>query len=146
MSSEILLCSVSSANPTQGSGNVTLHDVSTGASVGSYKQTSAGRNCTTCLPTSDGLGGIILAAQPDKALLNVYAFQKVVSLLFVRVHCVYGSDLHVSSTGSNAASHRSTGKAHMHCHGPSWRLLCRRNPKRTYLYLGGNHSTYLEPS
>lgn len=59
-----------------GSGSLVLHDIQTGAALTSWKQTNAGAHCNALVPGGP-LGGALLAAQPDKAILNVYTFQKV---------------------------------------------------------------------
>jgi pre-rRNA-processing protein IPI3 len=69
-----------------------LHDILTGTSLASFKQTSAAKNCTAIISTSGAQGGLMLAVQPDKSLLNVYSFQKdQVSLKVVlpeRLSCI----------------------------------------------------------
>jgi pre-rRNA-processing protein IPI3 len=74
---EIVVASVNPTSAVQGSGNVSLYDLNTGSSLLSFKQTSAQTHCTAAIETKDGQGGLVLAAQADKSLLNVYAFQKV---------------------------------------------------------------------
>ncbi|KAF9076795.1 WD40-repeat-containing domain protein [Rhodocollybia butyracea] len=71
---EIIFCATSS--PASGSGSITLHDISTGASLASFKQNNAFPHCTTFLTSKNAQGGFILAAQPDKSLLHAYNFQK----------------------------------------------------------------------
>ncbi|KAI9568404.1 hypothetical protein HD554DRAFT_2099947, partial [Boletus coccyginus] len=44
--------------------------------LSSFKQTSSAPHCSAFVETRDGQGGIMLAAQSDKALLSVYNFQK----------------------------------------------------------------------
>lgn len=73
---EIIFCATSSSSPASGSGSVTLHDISTGASLASFKQTNAFPHCTTFLTSKNAQGGFIFAAQPDKSLLHAYNFQK----------------------------------------------------------------------
>lgn len=62
-----------------GAGSLVLHDIQTGAALTNWKQTSAGAHCNVLVPGSSSghLGGALLAAQPDKAIMNVYTFQKV---------------------------------------------------------------------
>ena len=74
---EIVVTSVGPTSAAQGSGNVSLYDINTGTSLLSFKQTSAPPHCTVAVETKDGQGGLVLAAQAEKSLLNVYAFQKV---------------------------------------------------------------------
>jgi hypothetical protein len=66
----------SGSQPT-GNGAILLHDIQTGASLASFKHTNAAKNCTALIPTREAQGGLMLAIQPDKALLHVYSFQKV---------------------------------------------------------------------
>jgi hypothetical protein len=63
-----------------GNGSILLHDIQSGASLASFKHTNAAKNCTALIPTREAQGGLMLAVQPDKALLNVYSFQKVLLL------------------------------------------------------------------
>ncbi|KZT59866.1 WD40 repeat-like protein [Calocera cornea HHB12733] len=72
---EILLCALGPSAPG-GSGGIFLHDLQTGTQLASFKQTAASQHCTGVVPSSEGQGGVLLAAQPDKALCNVYSFQK----------------------------------------------------------------------
>ncbi|KAH9995534.1 WD40-repeat-containing domain protein [Russula vinacea] len=73
-------------------GSILFHDILTGTSLASFKQTSAAKNCTAIISTSGAQGGLMLAVQPDKSLLNVYSFQKdQVSLKVVlpeRLSCI----------------------------------------------------------
>ena len=77
---------VSASAPISGSqsGSLFFHDFSTGTSLASFKQSTAAKNCTALIATTPAQGGLILAIQPDKALLNVYSFQKV--LLHFQTH------------------------------------------------------------
>ncbi|KAH8093781.1 WD40 repeat-like protein [Cristinia sonorae] len=71
---EIILCAT--APSAAGSGAIVLHDIQTGSSLATFKQTSAQKNCTAVVPTRNGQGGFMLAAQSDKSIMNVYNFQK----------------------------------------------------------------------
>ncbi|KAF8826868.1 hypothetical protein HHX47_DHR5000519 [Lentinula edodes] len=73
---EIIFCATASPSTTSGSGSVTLHDINTGASIASFKQTNAAPHCTTFLNSRNAQGGFFFAAQPDKLLLHAYNFQK----------------------------------------------------------------------
>ncbi|KAI9438891.1 WD40-repeat-containing domain protein [Lactarius psammicola] len=80
-------------NPqSTGNGSILFHDIQSGASLASFKHTNAAKNCTALIPTRGTQGGLMLAVQPDKALLNVYSFQKdQISQKFVlpeRLSCV----------------------------------------------------------
>ncbi|KAJ4478255.1 WD40-repeat-containing domain protein [Lentinula aciculospora] len=71
---EIIFCATASS--ASGFGSVTLHDVNTGASLASFKQTNAAPHCTTFLNSRNAVGGFFFAAQSDKSLLHAYNFQK----------------------------------------------------------------------
>ncbi|KAH9169914.1 WD40 repeat-like protein [Lactarius sanguifluus] len=75
-----------------GNGSILFHDIQSGASLASFKHTNAAKNCTALIPTREAQGGLMLAVQPDKALLNIYTFQKdQISQKFVlpeRLSCV----------------------------------------------------------
>ena len=74
---EIVLCTTAPTAANSGSGTISLHDIQTGSTLVSFKQTSAGSHCTAVVQTRNGQGGFMLAAQPDKSIMNVYNFQKV---------------------------------------------------------------------
>ncbi|KAI0255931.1 WD40 repeat-like protein [Lactifluus subvellereus] len=82
----------SSTSQILGSGSILFHDIQTGTSLASFKQTTAAKNCTALIPTRDAGGGLILAVQQDKSLLHVYTFQKdQISLKIVlpeRLSCI----------------------------------------------------------
>lgn len=73
---EVVLCTTSPSSST-GSGVIALHNIQTGTSLASFKQTSTAVHCFSHVESKNGLGGIMLSAQSDKALLNVFNFQKV---------------------------------------------------------------------
>ncbi|KAI0821545.1 WD40-repeat-containing domain protein [Irpex lacteus] len=73
---ELILCATQPTSPTSGPGTISLHDIQTGSTLASFKQTSAGLHSTAVVRSGEGMGGFVLAAQPDKAVLNVYYFQK----------------------------------------------------------------------
>lgn len=60
-----------------GAGSLAVYDIQTGAALASFKQTSASTRSVAALETRDGIGGVMFAAQTEKAVLNVYTFQKV---------------------------------------------------------------------
>ena len=72
---------VSTSAQSTGNGSILFHDIQSGASLASFKHTNAAKNCTALIPTREAQGGLMLAVQPDKALLNVYSFQKVLLLV-----------------------------------------------------------------
>jgi pre-rRNA-processing protein IPI3 len=74
---ETILCATAPVSSSTGPGAISLHDIQTGSSLASFKQTSANPHCTTFVESRDAQGGFMLAAQPDKSILNVYNFQKV---------------------------------------------------------------------
>ncbi|TCD67587.1 Pre-rRNA-processing protein ipi3 [Steccherinum ochraceum] len=71
---EIILCATAPITP--GTGSIALHDIQTGSTLATFKQTSAQRNCTAVVTSQDGQGGFMLAAQAEKSIMNVYNFQK----------------------------------------------------------------------
>ncbi|KAG1746716.1 WD40-repeat-containing domain protein [Suillus paluster] len=73
---EVILCATAPQPSASGSGSIVLHDIQTGTSLASFKQSSSAPHCTSFIETRDGQGGFILAAQQDKSILNVYNFQK----------------------------------------------------------------------
>ncbi|KAG2353724.1 WD40-repeat-containing domain protein [Suillus spraguei] len=73
---EVILCATAPLASGSGSGAIVLHDIQTGTSLASFKQSSSAPHCTSFVETRDGQGGFILAAQQDKSILNVYNFQK----------------------------------------------------------------------
>ncbi|KIK68011.1 hypothetical protein GYMLUDRAFT_36824 [Collybiopsis luxurians FD-317 M1] len=73
---ELIFCATASSSTASGSGSLTLHDISTGASLASFKQNNASPHCIALLNSRKAQGGFFLAAQPDKSLLHVYNFQK----------------------------------------------------------------------
>ena len=78
---EVIL-SASGPISTLQSGSVLFHDILNGSSLASFKQTSASKNCTAVINSTGAQGGLVLAVQHDKSLLNVYSFQKV--LLYIQ--------------------------------------------------------------
>ena len=74
---EVICASSAPPAVALGTGTVTVHDFQTGAHLASFKQTSAAVNSTAVVLGDPQMGGIVLTAQPDKAIMNVYAFQKV---------------------------------------------------------------------
>ena len=74
---EVVLCALSPSSGT-GTGLISINDLQTGTALATFKQSSSAAHCTTHVESKNGLGGIILAAQSTKALLNVYSFQKVI--------------------------------------------------------------------
>ncbi|KAI0629250.1 WD40 repeat-like protein [Trametes polyzona] len=73
---EAVLCATAPSTSGSGPGTLSLHDIQTGTSLASWKQTSASTHCTAAVQSRDGQGGFMLAAQQEKSILNVYNFQK----------------------------------------------------------------------
>jgi pre-rRNA-processing protein IPI3 len=59
-----------------GTGTVYLHDIQTGTSLATFKQTSANPHCTAFVESDGQQGGLIFSSQPDKTIMNIYSFQK----------------------------------------------------------------------
>jgi hypothetical protein len=78
---EVIL-SASGPISTLQSGSILFHDILNGSSLASFKQSSPSKNCTAIINSTGAQGGLMLAVQPDKSLLNVYSFQKV--LLYIQ--------------------------------------------------------------
>jgi pre-rRNA-processing protein IPI3 len=78
MQQVIVSASAPIASSPSGSGSIFFHDIVTGTPLASFKQSTAAQNCTALINTRTAQGGLILAVQRDKALLNVYSFQKVI--------------------------------------------------------------------
>ncbi|KIJ55698.1 hypothetical protein M422DRAFT_200031 [Sphaerobolus stellatus SS14] len=72
---EVVLCSLLPSSGA-GAGLISVHDLQTGNALATFKQNASAAHCTAHVESKNGLGGIILAAQSSKALLNVYSFQK----------------------------------------------------------------------
>lgn len=97
---EIIVTAAGPSSAGQGSGTVTLYDLNTGGSLLTLKQTFSAPHATVATETRDGQGGLILSAQIDKGLMNVYSYQKVLRLkIYVcdpiyneryRTNCIFG--------------------------------------------------------
>ncbi|KAG7443607.1 WD40 repeat-like protein [Guyanagaster necrorhizus] len=107
---ETIFCAT--ASTSNGPGNVAIHDIQTGTPLASFKQTNASAHCTAFVESGDSQGGFILAAQPDKSLLNMYNFQKdQISLKMVlpeKLSCVA-----VDRRGEYAAGGTSNGRIYL---------------------------------
>ncbi|KAG8220873.1 WD40-repeat-containing domain protein [Butyriboletus roseoflavus] len=79
---EVVLCATapqpSGSAPGPAAGAFVLHDLQTSNVLSSFKQTSSAPHCSAFVETKSGQGGIMLAAQSDKALLNDQIAIKVV--------------------------------------------------------------------
>lgn len=76
---EVICCSTAPSSATLGTGAITIHDIQTGSQLASFKQTSSAPHSIAIIQGYTGLGGLMLAVQPDKAILNAYSFQKASS-------------------------------------------------------------------
>lgn len=74
---ETIICATAPSSSSTGPGAISLHDIQTGSTLASFKQTNAGPHCTAFTESRHAHGGFMLASQPDKSILNVYNFQKV---------------------------------------------------------------------
>ncbi|KAJ7113691.1 WD40 repeat-like protein [Mycena crocata] len=106
---ETILCATT---PSAGPGTIALHDLQTGSTLASFKQTNAVPHGTAVVQSQDGQGGILLAAQHDKSILNVYNFQKdQVSLKIVlpeKLSCIA-----VDRSGEFCAGGTSQGRIYL---------------------------------
>jgi len=82
---ETVLCATTPTKSVGGSGLIAVHDIQTGATLASFKQTNGGPHSVAVLESKNSQGGIMLASQPEKAILNVYNFQKVLSFRTVSI-------------------------------------------------------------
>ncbi|KAF9480515.1 WD40 repeat-like protein [Pholiota conissans] len=73
---ETILCATAPTQSVAGPGLIAVHDIQTGATLASFKQTNAGPHSVAVLESKNAQGGFILASQPEKSILNVYNFQK----------------------------------------------------------------------
>ncbi|GLB41732.1 putative WD40 repeat-like protein [Lyophyllum shimeji] len=73
---ESIFCATAAPSSSTGPGSIALHDIQTGTTLASFKQTNAAAHCTCFVESRNAEGGFMLAAQPDKSILNVYTFQK----------------------------------------------------------------------
>jgi pre-rRNA-processing protein IPI3 len=74
---EAILCATAPSSSHTGHGTISLHDIRTGTTWASFKQSNAAAHCTAFVETNNAQGGFMLASQLDKSILNVYNFQKV---------------------------------------------------------------------
>jgi hypothetical protein len=74
---ETILSSTLPLTASVGTGALHIHDIQTGASLASFKQSSTTSRGAAHVETTAGVGGLTFASQADKGVLNVYSFQKV---------------------------------------------------------------------
>lgn len=77
MLEEVLFCASGLAPANASLGSISLNNIQTGNSVFSIKQTGSGRNGVAIVESNGSLGGVMLCVQSEKAILQVYSFQKV---------------------------------------------------------------------
>lgn len=73
---ETVLCATAPQPSGPGPGAFVLHDLQTGTTLASFRQTSSAAHCSAFVETTSGRGGVMLGAQMDKSVLNVYNFQR----------------------------------------------------------------------
>lgn len=73
-------------------GSISIHDLQTGSTLASFKQTHASEHCTCFVQSKNSQGGFILAAQPDKPVLNLYNFQKACTAVASRIISDFSKD------------------------------------------------------
>ncbi|KAG1876534.1 WD40-repeat-containing domain protein [Suillus subalutaceus] len=109
---EVVLCAAAPQASSSGSGAIVLHDVQTGTSLASFKQSNSGPHCISFVETRDGQGGFILAAQHEKSILNVYNFQKH-QLAFKIILPERPSCLTVDNSGTFCAGGTTQGRIYL---------------------------------
>ncbi|KAJ7355605.1 WD40 repeat-like protein [Mycena albidolilacea] len=106
---ETIVCAVT---PATGPGAIAVHDLQTGSTLASFKQTNAALHSTAVVQSQNGQGGFLLAAQHDKSILHVYNFQKdQVSLKIVlpeKLSCIT-----VDHSGEFCAGGTSQGRIYL---------------------------------
>lgn len=132
---EVILCATTPLTP--GHGAIALHDIQSGSTLATFKQTSAQKNCSAVIPTRDGQGGFMLTAQSDKSILNVYNFQKVWCVPSLVSNFSAHSCPFAVPSGPACAENCPAGETVMYRCGPARRLLCRWNLAGKDISLGG---------
>lgn len=136
---EIILCSTSPSSSSSGPGSITLHDIQTGSSLASFKQTSARTNSTAVVHTQNGQGGFVLSAQPEKSIMNVYNFQKVGRCSQTQTLLTRLNNDDVTHLGPTSTQDCATRKTLMYCCRPQRSILCWRNIARSRVFMGGTY-------
>jgi hypothetical protein len=134
---EVILCATAPQPSASGSGAIVLHDIQTGTSLASFKQSSSAPHCTSFVETCDGQGGIILAAQQDKSILNIYNFQKVAVMLQNRFNLPH------PFLGPTRFENCSPREAFVHCARYFGKILCGGNYTRSNISMGGSSQTIM---
>jgi hypothetical protein len=112
---ETIICTAAPQVANADHGAIGIHDFETGSSLASFKHTNAGVNCTALVESKNAQGGFVLSLQRDKAVLNVYSFQKV-CVLFLYVEFL--ERLSSRYSGPNCIEDDTSRKTHVHCGGP----------------------------
>ncbi|KAI6122663.1 WD40-repeat-containing domain protein [Pisolithus croceorrhizus] len=73
---ETVLCATAPQQAGSGQGGFVLHDLQAGNTLATFRQTSSAPHCSAFIETANGQGGIMIGAQMDKSILNVYNFQR----------------------------------------------------------------------
>ncbi|KAI6001068.1 WD40-repeat-containing domain protein [Pisolithus orientalis] len=73
---ETVLCATAPQPSGSGQGAFVLHDLQAGTTLATFRQTSSAPHCSAFIETANGQGGIMIGAQMDKSVLNVYNFQR----------------------------------------------------------------------
>jgi len=85
VSQELIISSCSAETASTSSGRTTaapaihLHDLQSGSSVQPFKTSLSAAQSVSYIPTQINTGGAIFAVQEGKAIVNVWAWQKVCS-------------------------------------------------------------------
>src|SRR5258708_12433844 len=74
---EVVLCSLAPSASGQGTGNVSMYDLSTEATLFSLKQTSANEKCTFVIETFDGQGALLFSPHSNKSSLHLFSLQHI---------------------------------------------------------------------
>lgn len=80
---ELIISSCSSETASTSSGRTTaapavhLHDLQSGSSIQPFKTSLSASQSVSYIPTQNDVGGAIFAVQEGKAIVNVWAWQKV---------------------------------------------------------------------
>ncbi|CAE6428930.1 unnamed protein product [Rhizoctonia solani] len=72
---ETLLCGLGPLSGS-GTGHLALHDLKTGTSLATHKQSTSAVHNVAVVESQNSQGGYIFSSQVDKPILNVYHFQK----------------------------------------------------------------------
>lgn len=84
---ELILSSSSAVESVHSTGgskaftpSIQLHDLTTTAHVQAFKTSSNAKHCLAYAPSRDGLGGSVWAVQEGKAIVGIWAWQKVIDM------------------------------------------------------------------